>query len=46
MVRSKPKCPTCDRYGKVYKTSLSHDSWACRGCNTWFVGMNLTIKSA
>lgn len=34
---NKPKCPQCDRYGKVFKTAFSEQSFACRRCDIWFV---------
>ena len=36
--RTKPCCPECNRFGKVYPTALfPPKSWACRRCNIWFV---------
>ncbi len=42
---NKPKCPECDRYGKVYKTSLMSNSWACRRCEIWFVMPITAVKT-
>jgi len=38
-IRNKPRCPECDKFGKVYPTSLleENSSFACRRCGIWII---------